>query len=430
MQNHYMIIADLHLHSRYSGGTSRSITLENLEKYARIKGIDLLGTGDFTHPKWREELKKLEERDGILYTERGFPFVWQTEISLIYSQDGKGRRIHHIILSPNREIVSQIVEFLGKRGRLDYDGRPIFGFSSIELVENLMEISKDIEIIPAHIWTPWYSLFGSNSGFDSIKDCFGDKLKYIHALETGMSSDPQMNWRLSQLDDFNLVSFSDSHSFWPWRLGREATIFRIDKESLTYNNLIESIRKGRIEMTVETDPNYGKYHYDGHRNCNLRLSPQETKKFNGLCPVCGKPITKGVLYRVEQLADRPENYIKKDAPEFVRLVPLTELIAFSYNISQLNSKKNWEIYNKLMEKYGNEYNVLLKAPYEELREIANEKLAKIIILARENKLKILPGYDGVYGKIILEDEDNEVREEIITPDKLNSVKQKTLDMFK
>src|SRR4030042_209239 len=233
------LIADLHIHSRFSRATSKALTIPNLVKYARIKGVGLLGTGDFQHPEWSKELNGLEEKDGLIYYEN-FPFLWQTEISLMYSQGGKGRRIHYVILAPSKEVAVQITKFLGSKGRLDYDGRPIFGFSSIILAEEIEKIDKDIEIIPAHIWTPWFGIFGSKSGFDSLKEAFEDKADRIHAIETGMSSSPDMNWRIKELSEKSIVSFSDCHSFWPWRIGREATIF---SGELSYKNILRQIRE-------------------------------------------------------------------------------------------------------------------------------------------------------------------------------------------
>ncbi|MFH1972922.1 MAG: endonuclease Q family protein [archaeon] len=388
------LIADLHIHSRFSRACSSKITIANLEKNARIKGIDVLGTGDFQHPKWFQELNTLEERDGILYTKTGYPFVWQSEISLIYTQDGKGRKVHQVVLAPNKDAVKEITEFLLSKGRIDYDGRPIFGMSSIEFVERLKSISTDIEIIPAHIWTPWFSLFGSNSGFDSIKDCFQDQLKHIHALETGMSSDPEMNWRISQLDKFNLVSFSDMHSMYPWRMGREATLFDID---LTYKNLIRAIRtKKGYNGTIEVDPNYGKYHVDGHRNCNVVMDPEETKKHNNICPVCKKPLTIGVLSRVQELADRGEGYKPKDYTKYKTLIPLGELISMHLK-KGIATKSVSEILDRMFNRFGSEFNILLNVEKKDLDKEVGEKLAEIIIRNRSGEIEVKPGYDGVYG---------------------------------
>ena len=235
------LIADLHIHGKYSRGCSKDLTLQKLEEWAKVKGIGLLGTGDFTHPDWIQHIKGTlkEDGSGFLRSESGFPFLLQTEISLIYSQDNKGRRVHNIVFAPSLEVAAQITEALKKRGRVDYDGRPIFKIPCPEFVEMMKEISGEIEVIPAHIWTPWFSLFGSNSGFDSLKEAFQEKAKHIHACETGLSSDPEMNWRLSQLDNIALVSFSDLHSFWPWRLGREATLFDIKPD---YKSLIKAIK--------------------------------------------------------------------------------------------------------------------------------------------------------------------------------------------
>src|SRR3989338_3335354 len=320
------IISDLHIHSRFSRATSNTLNIPNLEKYAKIKGLNLLGTGDFTHPEWIKELKNelTEDGSGILKTKTGFNFLLQTEISLIYSQDGKGRRVHNIVLAKNLDIVDQINTQLRKKGRLDYDGRPIFGISCVEFVEFMKNIDKGIEIIPAHIWTPWFSMFGSNSGFDSIKECFKEKTDEIHAIETGLSSDPAMNWRLSQLDNLSIVSFSDLHSYWPWRIGREATIFNC---KLDYDEIIKSLRNKSIEMTIEVDPNYGKYHLDGHRACNVCLEPKESIKNKNICPKCKRPLTVGVLQRVEHLADRNEGFKPKDAKPFKSLIPLSEILS-------------------------------------------------------------------------------------------------------
>jgi len=396
------IIADLHIHSKYSRACSKDIDIDNLEKYAKIKGISLLGTGDFTYKLWRREIdQKLQEDDyGILRTKGGFPFLWQTEICLMYTQGGKGRRIHYIILAPNRGVVDQITDELGKKGRLDYDGRPIFGFSSLELVDMMQSISKDIEIIPAHAWTSWFGILGSKSGFDSIEECFQEKSKYIHAIETGLSSDPAMNWRVSSLDKYTLVSFSDMHSFWPWRMGREATVFDCN---LRYKDIINAIRtkKGLVE-TIEVDPAYGKYHWDGHRLCNVLLSPSETRKVKGICPVCKKEMTIGVEYRVEELADRPVGYKPKNAIPFRRLLPLSELIAAAYHTDVFTKKVRTES-DKLLNEFGSELNVLTDADENKLKLIVPEKTVDLIMKNRAGDLKFRPGYDGVYGEIITEE---------------------------
>jgi uncharacterized protein (TIGR00375 family) len=394
------IITDLHIHSRFSRACSNKINIPNLVKYAKIKGINLLGTGDFQHPQWFKELEVLEEKDGILYYQ-DFPFLWQTEVSLMYSQDGKGRRIHYVILAPNKEVVGQITKFLQSKGRLDYDGRPIFGFSSVILAEEMMKISEEIEIIPAHSWTPWFGIFGSMSGFNSLKEAFGDKVNRIHAIETGMSSDPEMNWRIGELNEKSIVSFSDSHSFWPWRIGREATIFLGE---LTYKNILKQIRENSFKATIETDPAYGKYHWDGHRNCNFSCSPVESKNLDNICPKCNKKLTIGVENRVEHLATNPKGFMPENAKPFYKLLPLHELIALA-KASTLSSKKTWQLYNQLIEKFGSEFNILLHAEKTELAKAipSDEQLVKLIIDNRIGNLKVKPGYDGEYGVPMLKE---------------------------
>jgi uncharacterized protein (TIGR00375 family) len=404
------IISDLHIHSRYSRACSKQINIENLEKYAKIKGLGMMGTGDFQHPEWQKELKKeLTDSDGIAKTKNGFPFIYSTEVSLIYT-DGKGRRIHLVVLAPNMEVVEQITEALGKRGRLDYDGRPIFKIPCPEFVEMMRGISPDIEVIPAHAWTPWFGLFGSMSGFDSIIEAFKDQAKHIRAIETGLSSDPPMNWRLSQLENRQIVSFSDSHSFWPWRIGREATIF--DLKKLTYSDVLKAIRTGQgIVETLEFFPEEGKYHFDGHRNCNVCISPQEAKKLNNICPVCKKPLTIGVLHRVEELADKPEGYKPKNAKPFRHLIPLSELIAHGVG-SGIATQKVWKVYNELIKEFGNETKIVLDAGEDKLRKTVPEKVADLIIRNREQKIEFQPGYDGEYGKPIFDENKKEKKEPV------------------
>ncbi|MBI2208517.1 DNA helicase UvrD [Candidatus Woesearchaeota archaeon] len=396
------IIADLQIHSSYSRATSNTINLDNLEKYARLKGLNLLGTGDITHPLWLRELKKelKEDGSGILKSSSGFNFVLQGEVSNIYSQNGKGRRVHNLILCRNFEIAEQIQEALKKKGRIDYDGRPIFGFSCPELVEMMKQIDEKIEIIPAHAWTPWFSLFGSMSGFDSVEECFKDQTKHIYAIETGLSSDPAMNWRLSQLDKYTLVSNSDAHSYWPWRLGREANVFDID---LDYDNLIEAIRKRKgFLYTIEVDPNYGKYHLDGHRACNVCMEPREALKNKDICPKCKRGLTIGVLHRVEELADREAGFKPKSAVPFKSLIPLSEILSFLLNTA-VASKQIWQEYYKLLNSFNSEFNVLMDAKKEDLIKVTDEKIADAIIAVREGKVKIKPGYDGVYGQLIFDE---------------------------
>ena len=399
-----IIFADLHIHSRHSRATSKDLTIDNLEKWARVKGINLLGTGDFQHPLWNKEIKEKlkEDEKGILWTKGGFPFVWQTEISLMYAKDGR-RAVHIVVLCPNGKTADKIIEYLKSKGRVDYDGRPIFGISCEDFASEMKKIDDKIEIIPAHCMTPWFGLFGSNSGFDSLMDCFGKERDNIFAVESGMSADPSMLWRLKE--KMNIVSFSDSHSFWPWRLGREATIFELDK--LGYDAIIKAIRTGEgLKGTIETPPEYGKYHFDGHRLCDFSSSPAETKKIKGICPVCKKPLTIGVENRIEELAKEKEGYTPKDAKIFYKLIPLHELIAFVFETT-MASKKAWGIYNGLIEKFGNEFNILLNASKNELLGAkVDEKLVEMILLNREGKIKVKPGYDGTYGVIQMADNES------------------------
>ncbi|MBT7903003.1 DNA helicase UvrD [Candidatus Woesearchaeota archaeon] len=400
------IISDLHLHSKHSRGCSKNLDLTNLEKYGKIKGLGLLGTSDFTHPIWQKELKSklIEDETGIAKTKTGFPFVYQTEISLIYSSKGKGRRIHNVVLAPSFEVVTQITDELKKKGRVDYDGRPIFKIPCPDFVEMLRGISKEIEVIPAHIWTPHFSLLGEYNQFRSVSDGFEDQTKHIHALETGISSDPAMNMRVSVLDKFNLVSFSDSHSFWPWRMGREATTFELAR--LTYKNLIKALRsnrcdnpsKNRISETLEVNPSYGKYHFDGHRKCGVCFDPVQSRKHSGICPVCKKGLTIGVMNRVEELAspDRPEGFVLKNvSAKFKSIMPLHELLSNLY-CKGLSTKLVWAEYNKLL-KLGSEFDILLNKSFEELSSVSDFRIAQAILKNREGTIEVKPGFDGEYG---------------------------------
>jgi len=390
-----------------------------MEKYAKIKGINLMGTGDFQHPKWQQELKDnlTEDGTGILKTKNNFPFMLTSEISLIYSQGGKGRKVHNVIWCKSLEVAAQVSDELLKRGRIDYDGRPIFGMNCPDFVDMMRGIDEDIEVIPAHIWTPWFALFGSNSGFDTVKEAFGGTEKHIHAMETGLSSDPEMNWRLSQLDRYNLVSFSDSHSYWPWRLGREATVF--DVNELTYDNIIKAVRTGEgLKETIEVDPGYGKYHYDGHRNCNIVLSPKESNKLNKICPRCGKPMTIGVENRVEELADREMGFKKENAKPFKKYIPLSDLISGVIG-KAVATKGTWQEYYKVVGKWGSEYDIIRKIPEEELLKHLDRKLVDVIMKNRRQEIEVIPGYDGVYGIPILNE-----NQKMPEPPKLDPIKNK------
>lgn len=401
-------IADMHIHSKYSRACSKDLDIKNLEKWARVKGVDLLGTGDFTHPLWIKELKnnliETEKDTGFYQTKTGFPFVLQTEISLIYSQGGKGRRIHNLVFAPSFQAVDDITKALLKRGRVDYDGRPIFKIPCPEFVEMMKTIDERIQIIPAHAWTPWFGLYGANGGFDSIKECFQDQLKNVHAIETGLSSDPLMNWRLKQLDNINLVSFSDAHSFWPWRLGREATVFDIEP---TFDALSQALEKGKgLTETIEVDPNFGKYHLTGHRNCEISLDAAEAKNRKNICPKCGKQLTVGVEQRIEELADRPLGYKPEHAKPFRSFIPLSELLA-QFHKKAVASKGIWQEFYKLVNEKRTELDVLLKMPLNELAAETSNEFADILQKNREGKIRVKGGYDGVYGVPLLREKEEE-----------------------
>jgi uncharacterized protein (TIGR00375 family) len=386
------------------------MSIEGLSRGAKVKGLQLLGTGDFTIKPWLDNLKqKLEAVEGTgLFTYNDVFFVLTTEVSTIFTFEGQTKKIHHIIYAPSFEVVEQINENLSKYGNLRTDGRPMLTVSAPELVENMMKISKEIVITSAHIWTPWFSLFGSKSGFDRIEDCYQDQTKNIFSLETGLSSDPAMNWRLSALDRFTLVSNSDSHSPYPWRLGREANAF--DLKKVTYQEVFNAIKdkdSKRFLFTIEVEPSYGKYHFDGHRNCGISLTPAEAEKFNNICPKCGRRLTVGVLHRVEELADRPEGFVPRDAIPFKSLLPLYEIISYVTGTNELYSKKVIAEQDKIIEKFGNEFNVLLNAPKEELMKVTSEEIAEAIIKVREGKIKFIAGYDGVYGRPVFSEEEFE-----------------------
>jgi len=400
-------IADFHLHSKYSRATSKKMDLEHLQKWAKIKGIKVLSTADFTHPQWFKSLKeKLKPAEPGLYElkrqetsdmhHNEIRFILTTEISCIYSKHGRVRKIHIVVFAPSFEVVEKINAHLGWVGNLKADGRPMLGMDAKELIKTVLGISKDCFIVPAHIWTPWFSLFGSKSGFDSIEECFEEYSKYIYTGETGLSSDPSMNWRLSALDKVTLISNSDAHS--PQKIGREANVF--DTE-LSYPAIIEAIKSRNPQkflFTIEFFPEEGKYHYDGHRNCEIRLSPKESKKYNNICPVCGKPLTIGVLNRVEELADRPEEFKPKGTIPFKSLIPLDEIVAEGLGMNPGTKGVKRECKN-LIRKFGNEFKILLDVPRKDLEATTLPEITEGIIRVRERKIHITPGFDGVYGKI-------------------------------
>lgn len=394
------VFADLHLHSKYARATSRDISTETLESGAKLKGLNLLGTGDFTHPLWLAELKENLKEDGssILKSSSGFPFMLTTEVSNVYEKNGKLRKIHSVILAPTFDIVKQINDYLSKYGDLESDGRPTLSLPCPDMVEALMNISKAIMVIPAHIWTPWFGVFGSKSGFDSLEECFEDQTKNIYALETGLSSDPAMNWMLSSLDKYSLVSFSDAHSRNPWRLGRECSVFSV--KELTYGSIANAMKNKNPKeflYTIEFFPEEGKYHLDGHRRCGIRMEPSEAKKFGSICPVCRRKLTVGVLHRVSDLADREYGFVPKNSIPFKRLIPLSDIISSVLN-ANIYSKKVSGIHTNLVRSFGSELNVLLSSAPENVASIAGQQIAEAILMTREGRTAIDPGYDGEYGK--------------------------------
>jgi len=422
-------IADFHLHSKYSRATSREMDLENIEKWARIKGIKVVGVGDFTHPLWFRELKsRLEEADPGLFRLRsakkelgkiqnGFllnkiaqqqddaaevRYILTTEISCIYSKHNRARKVHLLIFAPSLAVVEQINTHLGWNGNLQADGRPILGMDAKELAKIIFKISPRCLVIPAHAWTPRFAVFGSESGFDSLRECFDELTPQIAAIETGLSSDPAMNWRWSELDNLTLISNSDAHS--PAKLGREANVF--EGSRLDYVALTEAIKKGArarrttlsLVQTLEFFPQEGKYHYDGHRQCEVCLSPEETAAQKGICPKCGRPVTVGVMYRVAKLADRPVGGQPPNTIPFLRLIPLEEIIADVFSVG-VNTKTVRKEYQNLINHFGSEFKILLEAPPGSIEAVSSPEIAEGISRVRAGRVKIKPGYDGQYGQI-------------------------------
>ena len=443
-------VADLHLHSKYSRAVSKDMVLPLMALWAGKKGLDVLSTSDWTHPLWFREIKDqlVESEQGLFKLKptisneqstisKDLRFLLSVEISSIYTQKGVVHRIHNLVFSPSFETAERINKELVKRGcNLGSDGRPIIGLSSIQLLELVKSIDENALLIPCHAWTPWFSLYGSNSGFDSIDECFGSYAKYVYGVETGLSSDPFMNWQIEELDNRSILSFSDAHS--PMKMGREATVFvtkngiKNDKfqipnkeEKITYNDIISAIKKEKdakfkIGYTIEFYPEEGKYHYNGHRNCQVVQTPKETKEKGTICPVCHRPLTVGVMHRVEELAKGNDWFgnetVKSNAngvkwildpngkhPPFVKLVQLVQIIAESMS-STVTSLKVINAYNELCLKFGSELTVLLKTPVDEIKKEAGEKIAEGIEKVRKGDIVILPGFDGQYGIVKIWDD--------------------------
>jgi uncharacterized protein (TIGR00375 family) len=399
-------ILDFHIHSKYSRATSKNFDLDDMYKWSKIKGVDIISAADFTHPAWfrilEQNLAEYQPGAGLYYYKnknQDVLFIISTEISCIYSQGGKTRRVHLCLIAPSLEVAKKINECLTARGaKLASDGRPILGMSAKNILEMCLEIDERIMVIPAHAWTPWFAVFGSKSGFDTLQECFEDLTPYIHAIETGLSSDPLMNWQWSKLDDITLVSNSDAHS--GPRIGREANV--LDLQNTSYDEIREIINtkdKKRFLYTVEFYPEEGMYHYDGHRDCNFSCNPQQSRKNKNICPICKKVLTLGVLNQVAKLADRQEVVIDQSKHiSYKNIVPLPEIIADYYGVSR-NSKKVEKLYFDIIALASNEFAVSLDLSEDELKKIMPPVLADGIIRMRVKELKVLPGFDGQYGEV-------------------------------
>ena len=399
-------VADLHLHSSYAYATSKALSLENLAEWAKLKGIDLLAAADFTHPRWFDELRrKLAPSSPGLYSYQGANFVLGTEVSCVFSQGGRSRRIHLLIFAPDLDTVARLNQGLARHGNLESDGRPTLSLSVRDATALALEVNPDCIVIPAHVWTPWYGLYGSKSGFDHLEECFQDMAPHIHAVETGLSSDPAMNWSVPELLDKTIVSFSDAHSL-P-KLARELTVF---EGALGYPELARCLAKNRVEYTVEFYPEEGKYHYDGHRKCGVCIPPQETMTRGDRCPVCGRPMTLGVWYRTLSLSQLEEAETFTDSrgficsgegrPAFVRLIPLQEIIAEVFS-QGVNTKRVQGEYHRIVRELGSELQVLSKAGPDDLVEVAGERVAQGILRCRAGEVTVQPGFDGQFGRISL-----------------------------
>lgn len=414
-------IGDFHVHSYLSRATSRQMNLENIFRWAQLKGVTVVGTGDFTHPQWFRELnEKLEPAEPGLFTLKpeycrdigdDIPepcrapvrFMLSVEISSIYKKNDKTRKVHNLIFFPTMQAVFQFNAKLQKLGNISSDGRPIMGIDSKELLRMALDASPESYFVPAHVWTPHFSVLGASSGFDSIEECFEELTPHIRSVETGLSSDPLMNWRLSALDNLTLVSNSDAHS--PDRIGREANMFSGD---LSYSSIVHALNKtdnGNFLGTIEFFPEEGKYHYDGHRACDQRMTPEDTVKNNGRCPDCGRKVTVGVLHRVNELADRPPGFIPPGKPSFVSLIGLAEIISEIHGVGP-KSKRVQQDYFRLLRTLGSELYILMECPLATLKSCGLSLLPEAIEKVRKSDVVIKPGYDGEYGEVrVFNDQD-------------------------
>jgi len=439
-------IADLHIHSKYSRATSPQMNVVTLDLWAKRKGIDILATGDFTHPAYLKELKEnlVEDSSGLLELKNKIDhesridhkstkpriyegteeqknktkFILSSEISCIYKDKDKTRRVHICLYAPDFASVDKIIVKLEKRKcNLRSDGRPIIGMSAKDLAQICFDANPKCLVVPAHIWTPWFALFGSKSGYDSMEECFEELTPKIYAIETGLSSDPEMNWRLSALDDILFISNSDAHS--PRNLGREANVFDLDE--MIYDEIYNIFAKKQREkflFTIEFYPQEGMYHYDGHRDCNFSCSPQESKeKHKNICPVCKKPLVLGVDHRVEDLADRELGFRPENAIDYKSLVPLEEIIAECMQRGR-NTKGVQTVYDAMLEKGKSEFNILLNLKRDQIEKISNDLIAEAIDRVRNGKVIAVPGFDGQYGVV-----------KIFSEEELEKLKPKQKELF-
>jgi len=389
--------ADLHIHSKYSRATSSQMDLEGISEMAKLKEIKLMGTGDFTHPIWFATLKENISTigNGLLMFNNIY-FILTCEVSNIYVKNGKLRKIHNIIITPSLDSAEKVADFLSRYGKTESDGRPILSLDSDRMFERIMEIDERNYLIAAHVWTPWFSLFGSKSGFDSIEECFGEHSQKILALETGLSSDPEMNWMWSKIDNFTLVSNSDAHS--PANIGREANCFDCEMDYDTITHVIKEGDTDKFLFTIEFFPEEGKYHFDGHRKCDISMHPNEAKSKENICPRCGRPLTIGVLHRVMELSDRDFGYKPEGKIPFKKVVPLMEIIALAVEHGK-GTKTVERKYRELISRLGSEFEILLDVEYEDIKKVTDGSIADGILKVRKGEVEVKAGYDGVFGDV-------------------------------